>query len=156
MELSAEILHSTVNSIKPFAGERRQYERVPFRFKVKIIPYQNKICSDPITLWTRDVSPGGIGLVYHKPMRTGFTFIIRLPRQDEKPALLLCTVRSCATLAANVYGIGASFTEVAESKLAPEPTRRSDPIIPVPLIAKTLNASELTDEVRRISEAILA
>src|SRR5665213_1832598 len=131
MELSAEILHSTVAGIKPELGERRQYPRIPFRFKVKIIPYENRECRAPIFLWTRDVSAVGIGLLHRKTMREGSQFIIRLPREDDTPVLLLCTVRNCVRLAPELYGIGASFAEGAESGLA-SMAHQDDPLGSIP------------------------
>ena len=41
MELSAELLHSTVASAGPDLGERRKHVRAPLRFKVKVIPYDD-------------------------------------------------------------------------------------------------------------------
>ncbi|HWE03659.1 MAG TPA: PilZ domain-containing protein [Tepidisphaeraceae bacterium] len=155
MELFAETLHSTMASIKPDVGERRQHQRLPFRFKVKIIPYENQICSDPISVWTRDISAGGIGLIVHKPMRDGSRFIIKLPRHHDTPVLFLCTVRNCARLAANVYGVGATFAEVAESRSALA-ARSHDGVVPIPFVKDILLGPDLTEEVRRISEAILA
>src|SRR5690349_12417121 len=95
MELSANLFHSTLESIKPVVGERRQHPRAPFRFKVKIVPYDDGVCGESIYVWTRDICPGGIGLIHHKPMRVGRKFIIRLSRQDDTAILLLCTVRNC-------------------------------------------------------------
>jgi hypothetical protein len=157
MELSAEILHSAVASIKPMEGERRQHERMPFRFKIKIIPYENRICYAPISLWTRDISPAGIGLLYRKTMREGSQFIIRLPRQYDAPVLLLCTVRNCVKLAPELYGIGASFAEVAESRFESVAQLESPAVaFPTFYLNTVALGPELTKEAKRISDAILA
>jgi hypothetical protein len=153
MELSAEVLQTTVSSVKTYPGERRQHQRLPFRFRVKITPYENEICSAPISVWTRDISPGGIGLVHREPMREGRKFIMKLPRQDGTLLLLLCTVRNCVRLAAGVYGIGATFAEVGEASCV-EPNRNS---FPPALVMQTIPLERaLLDEIRRVSEAILA
>ena len=150
------VLHSTVNSIKPVVGERRQHQRIPFRFKVKIVPYENGTCLDPIHVWTRDICPGGIGLIYHKRMREGKKFIIRLTRQDDTPILMLCTVRNCVELTANVFGIGASFAEVAESKYDAAAHGNDPSGVSSTFVESAFRCQELTEEVRRISEAILS
>ncbi|HET6247691.1 MAG TPA: PilZ domain-containing protein [Tepidisphaeraceae bacterium] len=158
MELSAELLHSTVASANP-PGERREHVRVPLRFKVKAIPFEDRALGEPFFVWTRDICPGGIGIIYHKPMREGKKFIIRLPRQDDTPILLLCTVRVCKQVVHEVFNIGASFTEVAESPttdLRTQVTEAVQPPVPMKFVGKVANATDLTEEVRRISDAILS
>ena len=158
MELSAELLHSTVASAGHL-GERRKHERVPLRFKVKVIPYDDGALGETFYVWTRDISPGGIGIIHHKRMKEGRRFIIRLPREDDTPILLLCTVRVCREVATSVFNIGASFTEVAE-------TTTSDcrhlamghfqPELAIKFAPESPKASNLTEEIRRISDAILS
>ena len=155
MNLSAKTFHATVASIKPIPGERRQNPRVPFRFKVKIIPYEDGVCGDPIDIWTRDISATGIGLIYHKAMREGRKFIIRLTRLEDTPILLLCTVRNCVELATDVYGLGASFAEVAEASIG-DPVQHGASGVSIPFVAEAYRIHELTDEIRRISDAILS
>ncbi len=159
MELSAEVLHDTVNSIGENLGERRRHVRVPMRFKVKIIPYEDGQLGDSLYIWTRDISPGGIGIITPKRMREGKHFIMRLPRLDDTPVLLLCTVRACREVSQSIYNIGASFTEVAEtldsdlrdlaiSHFQPELALKFDPERPL--------SRRFSDEIRRISAAILS
>jgi hypothetical protein len=158
VELSAETFHLAVDCAgKP--GERRAHVRVPFRFKVKIIPYEDRVLGDPLFIWTRDICPGGIGIIHHKPMREGRTFVIRLPRQDDTPILLLCTVRVCKQVAAAVFNIGASFAEVAESATKDwrqVATDHFQPELAIKFVPERPAAVSLTDELRRISDAILS
>jgi hypothetical protein len=159
VELSAEILHSAVASVGNIQGERRKFDRVPMRFKVKIIPYDNGVLGDSVFVWTRDISPGGIGIMYHKKMKDGKRFIIRLPSEDNTPILLLCTVRACLQVAAEVFNIGASFAEVAEpldSDCRLVATRHFQPELAIKFAPESSLPSNLTEEIRRISEAILS
>ena len=155
-ELSAEILHQTVESAKTFHAERREFQRLPFRFKVKIIPFDDNSCLEPISVWTKDICPGGIGLICQIEIREGRKFIIRLSRHDDVPIFMLCTVRNCTKLATNVYGVGASFVEVVESKKAATPGNNEEVPGPVPFKYVTPTGTAFTDEVRRISDAILS
>jgi hypothetical protein len=158
VELSAEVLHSTVASV-PQGGERRKHTRVPLRFKVKIIPYENGALGEPFFIWTRDICPGGIGIIHYKPLKEDRKFIIRLPRQDDTPLLLLCTVRVCKQVAAAVYNIGASFTEVAEpaGNVRELAINHFQPELAMAMkfVPEAAVPVDLTDEVRRISSAIL-
>jgi hypothetical protein len=150
MELSAELLQSTLSHLKGDQVDKRKHPRAPLRFRLKMIPYEDGALGQPVEVWTRDISAGGLGITYSKPLRLDRKFIVRLPQMDDVPVYLLCTVRNCTEVAKNVYRIGASFAEVLG---------RSGPI------ASALNAGEQppakqqgqpADELRRISEAILS
>ena len=159
MELSVEMLRMTIACSGTQTGERRKHARVPLRFKVKLIPYEDRVLGDPVFVWTRDICEGGIGIIHHKPMREGRNFIIRLPRQDDTPVLLLCTVRCCNQVAASVFNIGASFAEVAPAPNQDWKQAVQDhfhPELKMNFTAEKPKPVDLTDELRRISNAILS
>jgi c-di-GMP-binding flagellar brake protein YcgR len=112
MELSAELLHSLAH-LKGDQIERREQVRAPLRLRLRIIPYDHGTAGEPVDVWTRDVSASGIGILSSSPMAAGRKFIVSLPRLDEPPLYLVCTVRNCAEMANRLYAIGASFAEVA-------------------------------------------
>jgi hypothetical protein len=112
MELSAELLHSLAR-LKGDQIERRVHIRAPLRLRLRIIPYDQGTAGEPLEVWTRDVSAGGIGILTSMPMAVGRKFIVALPRPYEPPLYLVCTVRNCAEMADRLYAIGASFVEVA-------------------------------------------
>jgi hypothetical protein len=115
VELSAEILHSTLEGVRVELSDGRKHARVPLRHKVRITPYEDGVLGTPIQVWTRDVSLSGLCIIHHKAIRKGRHFVIRLPRQEDTHVLLLCTVRSCTEVVAEVFNIGASYVEVAET-----------------------------------------
>lgn len=121
IHLSVELLHATVHGVKSETVERRENPRFPLRAKVGLIPYENGACGKAVEVWTRDVSASGVGVLYAKPMRAGRKFIIRLPRRDDSPVLLVCTVRNCTELAEGIYAIGASFAEITAPPEQPKP-----------------------------------
>lgn len=151
MELSAELLQSTLSHLKGDQVDKRQHPRAPLRVRLKMIPYEEGALGHPVEVWTRDISAGGLGITSSKPLRHDRKFIVRLPQMDDVPVYLLCTVRNCTEVARNVYQIGASFVEVLG---------RSEHI------ASVLNAGTGTggskqptpssDLMRRISDAILS
>lgn len=161
MELSAEMLKSMLLSIKTEQGkgaaELRRNPRVSIRYTVKIAPYANGVVGHPLRVWTRDISPGGLGILHIKKMEVGAKFVVLLPREKGKPLLLLCTVRNCQELSDSLYGIGTSFAEVA----APSGDGKAKPaaaVAPAGVTAATpagANPQVLTEEIQRISRAIL-
>lgn len=159
MELSAELLKSMLLSIKTEQGkgvaELRRTPRVSIRYTVKIAPYVNGAIGHPLRVWTRDISPGGLGILHAKKMEVGAKFIVLLPREKGKPLLLLCTVRNCQELSDSLYGIGTSFAEVA----APSGDGKSKPAAAPEGVAAAIpagaNPQVLTEEIQRISRAIL-
>ncbi len=112
MELSTELLQSTLSHLKGDQVDSRKFPRAPLRVRLKMIPYEDARLGPPIEVWTRDISAGGLGITSSKPLRPDRKFIVRLPQLDNVPVYLLCTVRNCAEIAKNVYQIGASFAEV--------------------------------------------
>lgn len=112
MELSAELLHS-LSHLKGDQVERRTHVRAPLRLRLRITPFDGGTAGEPFDVWTRDVSAGGIGILACSPMAAGRKFIVSLPRLDEPPLYLVCTVRNCSEMTHRLYAIGASFAEVA-------------------------------------------
>ncbi len=172
VELSAELLKSMLSGIKTEQGkgyaEMRRNPRVAVRYTVKIIPYISGALGQPLRVWTRDISSGGIGLIHSSPMEVGTRFIIQLPRESGKSLLLLCTVRNCTMVSDELFGIGASFAEVAGANPAigesdanrralAAASQRQQNMAPLPLAADPTTPSPmLTEEVERISRAILS
>ena len=172
VELSADLLKSMLSGIKTEQGkgyaEMRRNPRVAVRYTVKIIPYINGALGQPLRVWTRDISSGGIGLIHSSPMDVGTRFIIQLPRESGKSLLLLCTVRNCTMVSDELFGIGSSFAEIAgatPSVAESEANRRAvaasavrqPAAAPLPLAADAATSSPmLTEEVERISRAILS
>jgi hypothetical protein len=171
VELSADLLKSMLSGIKTEQGkgyaEMRRNPRVAVRYTVKIIPYINGALSQPIRVWTRDISSGGIGLIHSNPMEVGAKFIIQLPRDNGKALLLLCTVRNCQVVSDDLFGIGASFAEVAGANPAvgesdsnrralAAASQRQAQTTPPAAVDGPASSTLLTEEVERISRAILS
>ena len=111
MELSPELLH-TLARLKGDQIERRTHIRAPLRVKLRIVPYDGVTTGEPMDVWTRDISAGGLGILTYGPMAPGRKFIVTLSQPYEPPVYLVCTVRNCTKMADELYAIGTSFAEV--------------------------------------------
>ena len=140
MELSLELIHSVLSTLKGDPRELRKHPRAPLRIKLKIIPFVKGVLGEPLEIWTRDLSAGGLGLSSRKEIEVGSRFIIRLPHTSRGQVHLLCHARNCQEVSKGAFVIGATFVEV-ESEAKP---------------AAAGAPNELTKEVLRISSAILS
>lgn len=150
MELSAELLESTVESVTGDRGqgeaERRVNPRVGLRCRTKISIYENGVLQPPLAVWTRDISKEGIGIMSSRHLKVGTRFVIRLPRKHGEDSLLLCTTRNCADLADGIYAIGASFARAISASAKPSSGAKPQAGAP--------NADD--EEVNRIRRAIVS
>jgi hypothetical protein len=147
MELSAELLQSTLNHLKGDPVEQRKHPRAPLRARLKIVPYENGALGHPYEVWTLDISAGGLGIMTSKPLRADRKFIVRLTQMDNVPLYLLCTVRNCTEIHKDTYRIGASFAEVAG---------RVPPFVETTEHRDQKPGVQLSGEIRRISDAVLS
>lgn len=113
VELSVELLQSTLSALRSDPIEQRRHPRAPVRAKVKIVPYKDGALDKPFEIWTRDISSGGIGIVSPRGLAKGEKFVLRLPRCEGEPLYLLCTVKNCVIQAKGVFVIGSTFAEPA-------------------------------------------
>jgi len=113
MELSAELLRSTIAALRSDSVEGRKHPRAPIRSRVKILPVVSGALGAPVEVWTRDISSGGIGIISPAPLTAGSAFIVRLPDAQGGAMYLRCTVRNCISQAKQIFIIGSSFIEFA-------------------------------------------
>jgi len=113
MELTAEMFEHTIRLFKGdgavVKNQRRAHPRVGIRCRISIIPVDGGVVGQPIDVWTRDISRGGIGVLSSQPMKVGGRFVVRFPRPGDKPFALVCTVKCCSQISQGVYAIGAIF-----------------------------------------------
>src|SRR5439155_25059205 len=111
--LSAETFEQIIGSVKTdkqTGDERRRSVRVGVRGNVTIYLLRESDSGlDAAQATVRDISSGGIGLIYNSPLRVGRRFLIRLPRTDDQPLQLVCIVRQCRAVSGGVHLIGAEF-----------------------------------------------
>jgi len=142
MNLSAETFERIVASVRTdqsVRDERRSSTRVGVRAIVTIyLIRDNDNGLDAAQVTVRDISAGGIGLMYNSMLRVGRRFLIRLPRVDDQPLPLVCVVRQCRAVSPGVHIIGAEFLK------------------PAPAVEKTkVDVAPSVQEQDRIRDAIL-
>jgi hypothetical protein len=96
MHLTAEMYEDIVRSLRSDVlkgTERRRHPRVGMRVRITIIILD--AAGQPgkaESVWVRDLSDGGIGLVATRPMKRGVLFIVQFIRSDHQVLSLLCQV----------------------------------------------------------------
>lgn len=125
MHLSAQHFAEVVEALRRggSAGsghERRQITRIEAQTQLQIARYANGASAEEITVLTRDVSIGGIGLLQSSPMKSGEQIVVRLPRIDRQPLFVLSKITHCRQMADGIYGIGVQFNRL----LNPDPAQQ--------------------------------
>ena len=129
MTLDQEMFTGIVAAMRLRVGartweDRRSLGRIPMQKCMAIIPYKSGVAGESVNVWVRDISAGGLGLIHTRAMETGEEFVITLPRIDGTELPVVCSVAHCASLAPELFTIGAQFTSVLSQEL-PAQQRRS-------------------------------
>ena len=99
MLLSADTYEQIVRTLRSDAStptERRKHPRVGMRAKITVIPLTP--AGQPgkaDTVWVRDISDGGIGLVAGRAMKRGSLFVVQFSKHNNEARSLLCQVVQC-------------------------------------------------------------
>ncbi|MDB5333860.1 MAG: hypothetical protein JWP03_5011 [Phycisphaerales bacterium] len=153
MELSATLFETTVHSIKGdevFVGpDRRSVPRVGLRCRARVFLYDKGVLGESMSVWTRDLSRVGIGLMCPRQMEPGTRLVLPLPRPGHtRPLVLLCTVTQCSQIAAGMYAVGTQFVQLSPDHPVVTPAR------PVRVVEESAGHSDESE--LRINESILA
>jgi hypothetical protein len=105
----AEVLAALQALTDTKGHERRATARMEVQAQVKVHPFKDGKTSDAYTCLTRDLSFKGVGLFQSKQAPNGSQFVVILPRQENEPLSLLCTVMYTRPLADGLYNVGATF-----------------------------------------------
>src|SRR5688500_7087906 len=117
MRLSHELLAEFVSCLRQELREGLSHERRKLpRFKVwsplRITPLgAGDVPGKPYRVWLRDISRGGVGLMYPKPAPLGDEFLIAMPALEGEPQWFVCRVVYCSGSVEDMYSIGASFMQ---------------------------------------------
>ena len=99
MLLSADMYEQIARTLRSDAsksGERRQHPRVGMRAKITIIPLgPSGQPGKADTIWLRDISDGGIGLIAGRAMKRGSLFVVQFSNHNNEARSLLCQVIQC-------------------------------------------------------------
>ena len=115
MKFSAEMFKQIIATLRSdgtgsHGHEKRTEARVGLRSSVAIIPYTiDGKAAKAITVWIRDLSVNGVGLVSSVKLDANVDFVVGFFRDGQTPLSVRYKVRHCKKLAQNLHSIGASF-----------------------------------------------
>jgi PilZ domain len=108
MLLSAQMYQEILKSLRSDGGKsetRRKHARVGMRAKITIILLgKDGQLNLPESVWIRDISTAGIGLVTTKPIARGQLLVVQFNQHDENALSLLCQVVQCRKFEFMVIG----------------------------------------------------
>jgi hypothetical protein len=117
-KLTAEMLTDIVSNLKSDSAgsrgqEKRGQGRVGLRGTLDVIPCSFKRGGNkPLSVWVRDISVNGIGLMSSTAFDAGAEFIARFVRRGGPPLCILYKVRYCRRVSDDLNNVGASFDRV--------------------------------------------
>lgn len=109
MALTAEQFSQLIGGIAGGRADLRRAERISREAPAAIIPLVDGRPGSPVSVRIRDLSPRGVGMMYHSTMERGTQFILRLARADNQLIPLLCHVCHSRKVVGGSYLIGAEF-----------------------------------------------
>ncbi len=117
-KLTADMLNDIVSNLKSDNGgargqDKRTQGRVGLRGALDVVPCTfSKVSNKPISVWVRDISVSGIGLLASSRFEEGLEFIARFVREGRPPLCILYKVRYCRRVSSDLMSVGASFDRV--------------------------------------------
>ena len=115
MKFSAEMFKQIIATLRSDGAGSRGHEkrtegRVGLRSCVDIIPHTtDDKGAKAISVWIRDLSVNGVGLVSTVQLDSNIEFVIGFYRDGQKPLSVRYKVRHCKRLARDLHSVGASF-----------------------------------------------
>jgi hypothetical protein len=117
MFLSAEQFKQILSSLKSDEAprgsmEKRSAPRAGLRTKLTV--YRDGNIKDAHTVWVRDLSANGIGIVNSAPLEKGSHFLIRYPLRNGDNLSAFYTVMHCKDLSKTLFFVGARLDRIIE------------------------------------------
>jgi hypothetical protein len=118
VELTRRLLAEIVDSLRSHSRngvEKRQHPRVGMRMKAQML--RHPFLGRPITIWVRDISSGGMGILCDKPLRDGEP--LRITFSDDREYSVGCTASYGRRVSSNLFQIGICFDDQTSATLFP-------------------------------------
>ena len=116
--LTAEVFKDVISALRSDDNsarvlDKRSSPRVGLRTKLAIVTgHTGPFEAQPIEVWLRDLSSGGMGIVHNQEMERGAPFVAHLPRRQGPPLRVLYEVAHCKRLSKDLFSIGAKLTRI--------------------------------------------
>ena len=132
MSFTAEQFNQIVESLRSDSLGKRSYEkrtapRVGVRTRLEIVPLPglppgaivparltSSMGTGPVSVWVRDISADGIGILHATHMDSGTRFVAHFLRGQREPLSVVYTVTNCKTISKTLFTIGAKLERVLE------------------------------------------
>jgi hypothetical protein len=95
LKRQAEFILSALEAAGNEATERRQAPRLPYRVQGVLRLYSDSNRAEPWILFTRDVSPRGLGFITPERLPLGYGGVVEVEGPDGTPLQLDCTLLRC-------------------------------------------------------------
>jgi hypothetical protein len=146
-KLSAELFESILANLrsdnKDRSSEKRLTPRVGLRAKIDILPQAfGDQGARPITIWVRDISLCGLGILSTQFMNTGMIFTAQFDRASAGTLSVEYTVTYCRTLSNHLFSVGAQVNKATKDCRGCEtPAEAAKPAPKKETIAKAATAA---------------
>src|SRR5262249_9806283 len=120
VELSEELFGAILSTLRKLQTtttqqhDRRAWPRVPMQQCMAIIPYHAGKPGAPVTVWVRDISCGGVGIIHSEHMAVDERFLLELPAGEARVISVICAVAYAERLSDGLFTIGARFKRILE------------------------------------------
>lgn len=100
----------------PLGDEQRRQDRITLgaSVSVTVLPHDPDGLLSNMIMRVTDVSPGGIGLLYCKPLVIGSEVTVTVQTREGGATNLRCVVCSSKSVADSMYRIGVRFENVEQ------------------------------------------
>jgi len=112
MALTAQLFQQIMKSLKSDQGRRQNEQRakprvgVHGRAELRCLPLTPG-SKQKISVWVRDLSANGIGILHSKPLKAGTRFVITFPHPNEEHLNVVYIVAHTAEVSKGLYAVGA-------------------------------------------------
>ena len=111
--------------------EKRRHPRVTFGSRARIYPLIPAICPNGRSVLVRDISLGGVGLLFSDPLAVGDEFYIQLPTLHGETLVIHCMTQHCETGGSHgkQFVIGAAFEQVLDASVLTDDSMLDSPLV---------------------------
>ncbi len=113
MKLDNQLFRSVVSALRSSRseGNKRVLPRVGLTAEVNISFVIDDHVQPMVSVRVRDLSRSGIGFLHSVAIPMAARVILQLPVPGQRPRFVLCVVKHCRPVAANLFAIGAVFID---------------------------------------------
>jgi hypothetical protein len=158
MRLSAQIYLQILASLKSDAlkdRSKRREPRVGLAGEAEFVTVNEFGNRSAGLVRLRDVSRGGIGLLFNQPMAVKQHFVIRLASHVDEPIWLVCSTAYCRPIESGQFAVGARVIQLLRAEEIHKIEAKTSAAKPSPAKPSPGTTRAQEADISRISKAIL-